>query len=453
MLRPAVLSAGLAAALFISILNGMGSDAASGAGATGWAGATVESVVPGRIYRFDGCFTMTAPGATSVSLRIAWHDQPGGYGSAVYDDAPGNPLALGEQQCLSITNADAPCNAQSVRRGVFVVPDSAAVEVGSLTFSPQAGANPVPCPTPPPGPPPPSPTPTPTPTPSPPHPPPSAPPPTGEPDPEADEEPTLFPSLVNGGFEQARNDGTPYGWRKVGGQMGTSATTKAEGQRSATLASHTESTKWLYQSLSVEGGRHYRLTAKALKSDANVKEVLLRLSWYASVDGSGSQLATADSEPLSEVSPQFVGLDTGAVRAPAEARSARARLMLRPASAAAATAYFDDVRFEEVAAPPMAASTSGSAPGGDSGSRSAASGRSVRSARLGDAASLYWKGPRPLANVSAASPEDELPSAGGGGVPLWPAVLAAAMPAAGLALLAGDAWRRSRIAGPDDTRL
>ena len=257
---------------------------------------------------------------------------------------------------------------------------------------------------------------------------------------------------MNGGFEQVRDDGTPYGWRKVGGQMGTSATNKAEGQRSATLISHTGSTKWLYQSVSVQGGRHYRLTAKALKGDAGVKEVLLRLSWYASADGSGSQLDTADSEPLADDSPQFAGLDTGAVQAPAQARSARARLMMRPASAAA-TAYFDDVRFEEVAAPAIAASTSAGAPGGDSDSRSAAGGRSVRPARPGDAAPTYWKGPRPLANVNAALSEDGLPRAGGGGVPAWSLALAAAMPAAGLALLAADAWRRSRIAGPDDTRL
>ena len=36
-------------------------------------------------------------------------------------------------------------------------------------------------------------------------------------------EPTLFPALVNGGFEDVREDGTPYGWRKIGGEVSASA--------------------------------------------------------------------------------------------------------------------------------------------------------------------------------------------------------------------------------------
>src|SRR3990172_7468997 len=88
------------------------------------------------------------------------------------------------------------------------------------------------------------------------------------------------------------------------------------GGHAAALISRTESTKWLFQTVSVRGGSHYRLRAMALKDDAAVRETLLRVSWYASADGSGGQLSTADSQPLTADSPRFVFLDTGAVQAP-----------------------------------------------------------------------------------------------------------------------------------------
>src|SRR3990172_12147460 len=89
----------------------------------------------------------------------------------------------------------------------------------------------------------------------------------------------------------------------------------------------------------------------ALKDDGGVGEALLRISWYASSDGSGGQLSTADSQPLRADSPRFVALDTGAVQAPLEARSARVRLLLRPLSGSPATVYFDDVSFQETEVP------------------------------------------------------------------------------------------------------
>jgi hypothetical protein len=73
-----------------------------------------------------------------------------------------------------------------------------------------------------------------------------------------------------------------------------------------------------------------------LKNGSSAREALLRVSWYVSTDGSGGQLSTADSELLAADSPRFVALDTGAVQAPAEARSARVRLLVRPVSGAPA---------------------------------------------------------------------------------------------------------------------
>jgi len=50
----------------------------------------------------------------------------------------------------------------------------------------------------------------------------------------------------------------------------------------------------------------------------------------------------------------FRRLTTGAVQAPSDARSAKVKLMLRPAPDAEATVYFDDVRFVPAPSPPAA---------------------------------------------------------------------------------------------------
>jgi hypothetical protein len=358
LLRTAVLLAGLGAALITSGLAAVGGEAVPDTQGTAWAEQHVQDVTPGQTYRLDACLTVTAATVEFVALRIVWYEQPGGFGPSLFhDDKPANPWLVGEQQCLSLT-ADAPCAARSARYGVVVSGDTEAVEVDSpsLQFSLQPEATPVACPAPTPIPTPtplPTPTATMTPTPAPtsapapsPAPSPSQPAPTTEP-----AEPTVFPSLVNGGFEDAREDGTPYGWRKIGGEMSASRSFRAEGERSAALVSRTTSTKWIYQTVSVEGGAFYRLRAAALKNDPGARETLLRVSWYESADGSGSQIGTADSPALVEDWPRFVTLDTGPVQAPPEARSAKVRLLLRPASAASAVVYFDAVRFGRTDAP------------------------------------------------------------------------------------------------------
>jgi hypothetical protein len=276
----------------------------------------------------------------------------------------------------------------------------------------------------------------------------------------------VFPSLVNGGFEDVREDGTPYGWRKVGGEMSASKAFRAEGERSAVLVSSTASTKWIYQTVSVQGGAFYRLLAAALKNDPGVREALLRVSWYESAEGSGSQIGTADSPALAEDSAGFVTLDTGSVQAPLEARSAKVRLLIRPASAASAVVYFDAVRFDKTEAPaamdtpaatdtptamdtPTATSTAGSGqaerpPGGRDVPAAAGS---TAEARQGETAALsVARGPLTLANVRQESEPQASPDAGGGR-PLWPLLLAVAVPAAGLMVMVGSAWRRARVGG------
>ncbi len=446
--RTALLLAGLGAALIIGGLTAVRSEAIPNTSQTSWVEQHVQGITPGQVYRLDGCLTVTTSGLEYVSLRVAWYEDPDGYGSSIHQDEwPGNPWLIGSERCLSLTNADAPCAARSARYGVVVKGDTGALDVSSLDFSLEPGATPIACATP---------TPTPSPTPAPesagtPKPSPSSP--SSDPEPllDAIAEPTLFPALVNGGFEDVREDGTPYGWRKIGGEMSASGATSSQGDLSASLLSRTESTKWLYQAVSVEGGSFYQLRAMALKNDPAAREVLLRVSWYANADGSGSQLSTVDSSALAEDSPEFVALDTGPVRAPPEARSAKVRLLLRPTSASPTVVYFDDVRFEGTAAPPPE--------GGP------ASGQQIRSAMEdggGAATGNVLPADAEVLNLSAGPADlvnvrEELKQpatlADSGGRPLWPLLLALGVPAAGLTVMAGSAWRRARLAERNERHL
>ncbi|MGQ9572158.1 MAG: hypothetical protein ACUVV3_03070 [Dehalococcoidia bacterium] len=205
--------------------------------------------------------------------------------------------------------------------------------------------------------------------------------------------PTPTAALVNGGFEETDDDGRPLGWRKYGGELRRTAAAKWEGQFAAAFTSRTTSTKWVFQTLAVDGGKAYLLGGYALKNDANVAAVYLRLSWYASPDGSGRAIGIVDSTArLTDDSPDFRFLTTEAVVAPAEAASAKVRLMLDPLSEAEATVYFDAISFSEMTLPPQPEETAESPPSASDsegpaqpGAAPATSGGQVKPAPTGDA--------------------------------------------------------------------
>jgi len=162
--------------------------------------------------------------------------------------------------------------------------------------------------------------------------------------------PTAVPTpshglLVNGGFEAAAG-GVPVGWQKHGGTLGQVNSPLRSGSAAGSFTSETESTKWVYEPVAVEGGAWYAFEGYVYMNDPNAASSFLRISWYASPDGSGTALATCDSTSrLEGQEPGFRYLTTGSVQAPAEARSARARIMLEPASAASAAIFLDDMTF------------------------------------------------------------------------------------------------------------
>jgi hypothetical protein len=315
-------------------------------------------------YQFSGWVTW--PGeeqAPSAYLRVSWYGQADCFGDEVdslYDSATVPLVNAGHWYHLTLDTKALVTTARSARVSMFVLGDTT-VYLDDFSFSGPAAPSPTPSPTPPQ-------TQTPLPTASPsPSPRPIA---SPTPTPVASPSPTVVPTatevpstptptrapaavLANAGFEEADAEGRPLDWQKYGGELRRSAVAKQEGWFAAAFTSRTTSTKWAFQTVSVEGGEAYILGGYALKNDANVQGAYLRLSWYASPDGSGKAIDSVDSTiRLTDDSPDFRFLTTGPVEAPSEAASAKVRLMLDPVSEVEGKVYFDDISFEETVMPP-----------------------------------------------------------------------------------------------------
>ena len=157
--------------------------------------------------------------------------------------------------------------------------------------------------------------------------------------------------LRNPGFENA-SGGIPNHWNKYGGTLTQAGSPVHGGSYAAQFDSSSTSTKWVYQVITATEGIAYTFSAWALKNDSNIEEVYLRVSWYASDDGTGSEISHADSTTcLLSDEPMYRFLTTGPITAPAGAHSGRTRMMLNPVDATACTVYFDDASFQQVGAP------------------------------------------------------------------------------------------------------
>lgn len=258
------------------------------------------------------------------------------------------------------------------------------------------------------------------------------------------DEPDSFSSLANGSFEEAREDGTPYGWHKVGGSFAVSPANRTNGELGLQLTSDTTATKWVYQSVQVTPGAYYRATAWAMNT-ASGDELILRISWYPTNNGDGAAISDVDSPGTVSGPPAgFRQLDTGAVRAPNGARSARIRLLLRPASAQTTHAFFDDASFVPASAPAnaVAAGSSGetdSNVGGSSGANSDGDGGVLDAAAT--PISLRNGGPGTLGTVA---PQQS------GSNSDWLLALAIAVPGAGIGAVLGVPYLRRKFGTPAD---
>ncbi|MEZ4552960.1 MAG: lamin tail domain-containing protein [Dehalococcoidia bacterium] len=150
------------------------------------------------------------------------------------------------------------------------------------------------------------------------------------------EVPRVFDVLMNGDFSSGL-----YGWSDIGADVEVVG-------GAARMSSASTSTKYLYQTVRVTPGGWYEGGAH-LALGAGVDAAWVRIGWYASGDGSGSQLATVDAPALSSGAG---AVRTGAVQAPNEAHTAQVRVMLRPLSGSAAELAVDDVWFGPTSSPP-----------------------------------------------------------------------------------------------------
>jgi len=187
--------------------------------------------------------------------------------------------------------------------------------------------------------------------------------------------------LENGGFEVWDDAGMPAAWSKYGGTVVASGRARS-GTRAAELRSATTASKWLYETVLVDPSGGYEFSAWVLDDDPAVAAAFLRISWYESSDGSGAATATDDSTArLAAPSGDYRPLTTGAVRAPASARSAKLRIMLDPVSAAPAAITVDDARWDrrEIGEPAIA--TPAALGDADTGATEAAPASTRRSTR------------------------------------------------------------------------
>ncbi len=436
----------------------------SATSSTKWLYQTVP-ITPGAWYEMSAYVYEDDPAVDAAWLRISWYESADGSGSALW--TVDSTMVLNTPQAayrfLATGVVQAPSNAYSANARILLRPVSSApasicVDDVSLSLSLSPTPTSVATATATPSPAPPSPTPTVTaPPPSPPSqlvPSPTATPtrtpavlaatalstttarPTDRPPDPSATPPPPTPShglLVNGGFES----GT-VGWRTYGGALAQVASPVGSGQYAGAFSVSSGSTSWAYQTVVLEPGGWYELSGYLYQDDANVEAAFLRVSWYASDDGSGSALDSADStDVLTGPQPAYRGLTTGPVQAPPEAHSAKARPMLRPRAAGSAVIYIDDMFFQPTALPP-AATPSGS----NEASAVASSTGTTRRAATGGASSEVLgvaRAPGPLASTPRPTPlirrnaliaPPEPPASSDRTIPAWAWVLVGGVAAA-----------------------
>lgn len=148
--------------------------------------------------------------------------------------------------------------------------------------------------------------------------------------------------LVNGGFEAGGQC-----WQEVGCTFGLTDETGfvRTGGMAATVADDDE-VGWVYQVVRVQPGGDYTLGGWAMKNDADVRAVFVRIRWYETEDGSGVHQYTIASERLTGDVEQYQRVTVDDT-APGDARSARIECVIElvDSPAGTGTAYFDDVSF------------------------------------------------------------------------------------------------------------
>jgi len=157
--------------------------------------------------------------------------------------------------------------------------------------------------------------------------------------------------LTNGDFESQSLEP----WSSSGGSAQATVSLQLfyNGQFSLKV-SHTKVSSYGFQQViaDLESGMFYQVRGFGGTDDSNTACYFLRVAWYESNDGSGSQLTSpTDSEKGDTVDGSWFPFSL-LVQAPDKAHSAKLRLVLNSKeNDLLASAYFDDLSFTEAVAP------------------------------------------------------------------------------------------------------
>jgi hypothetical protein len=155
--------------------------------------------------------------------------------------------------------------------------------------------------------------------------------------------------LANGSFETGQS---PWFMETPGTFVSVSSPVHA-GARAAELSCVDRCR--LAQSVAVEGGSDYVLTAWVVKNEPAIRSVTITLEWR---DASFQPVGAIRSVSATVNSPDYRALTTGQTAAPAQAAAVIVRLISDGGQAGAASVYFDDASLIRVDVPsPTATST------------------------------------------------------------------------------------------------
>ncbi len=151
--------------------------------------------------------------------------------------------------------------------------------------------------------------------------------------------PTSILAFENNGFEQYEQS-----WQKNNNAIEFSINSDSvkEGTQSAQIKNDSSTSYGIEQIIyTITPEQYYSIDAYIKTNNPPPSKSFIRIAWYESTDGSGSQITTHDSEIIStETDWKLVHISA---ISPANAHSAKIRLLV-----SLGTAYFDSITFEEL---------------------------------------------------------------------------------------------------------
>jgi len=158
--------------------------------------------------------------------------------------------------------------------------------------------------------------------------------------------------LQNPGFEELLFNWEASPGLEISSNFTISSYVKKSGEYSA-LIKHGKTGSYGAQQIirGIVGGSKYLGKGYVFFNNEDAKNARMRIAWYSSEDGSGSQIKTIDSNIVGTLLPSWQELDTGAIEAPTTAKSAEFRILLASSeSEVESLVCFDDLSFELVQA-------------------------------------------------------------------------------------------------------